>query len=280
MSEGGDQTGSISAAAIVGLIAAGASALGYGVAFAFEAGFVNHFGVPIDLVSVSIERVFIAMVAVIFAILPLVVTLNLIYLLIPERYEGHLYLFEPLILAIAVALAGLLIFLDLPALLYICLALSAFILFMTYVTPMFGMKQRGGYFRGLIESEDAEMVIHRRGLVGRLKKRFGTGIVFAAFLFLYVVPFIAYHIGGAQARRQNTFLVAQELTELVVIRVYGDRVICAPLRPDMNALMPVIRVLRLTDGRALSLEVKRVGPFEPTKFADGKKKKANSTPSG
>lgn len=59
-----------------GLLTAGMPLLGYSLAFAYEAGYAGYYGIPLQLISVSLTQVLIAITATIF---PLVFLLSISY---------------------------------------------------------------------------------------------------------------------------------------------------------------------------------------------------------
>ena len=71
----------------------------------------------------------------------------------------------------------------------------------------------------------------------------------------------AYFAGMGGARQQRTYLVVAKGESLVVLRVYGDRAICAPLSDSLHQLKPFFSVWDINKGNELPLELRKIGPL-------------------
>lgn len=99
-----------------------------------------------------------------------------------------------------------------------------------------------------------------------LQKRFGK--------WAFLVPLLALVVFGGtwlastmQAENQKDFLVPSTSPNSVVLRVYGDNLICAPFN---NKTVEVsFFVLKLDDEPRPLLELKRVGPLTPANVVPG-----------
>ncbi len=176
----------------------------YGVAFCNEAGVVAYYGLPMGVVNVGIGQIVIPFAYVAFFALYLLVA--------DEALHAQHPAWWPRIPASIKACA-----LALPALLIVAILIKLPIHALIVLTP------------GAIVLSAAVIALRRRPLrriqlyVDAIR---GLRLLEAALLLLTTVC-IVFVIGYAMASSQENFLVVSGSPERVVLRVYGDRAICA-----------------------------------------------------
>ena len=64
-----------------------------------------------------------------------------------------------------------------------------------------------------------------------------------------------------QARTKERFFVPSTAPDTVVLRIYGNRLICAPVDRTTKQIARAIQVLRLGDDPKMVLRSERIGPL-------------------
>jgi hypothetical protein len=93
-----------------------------------------------------------------------------------------------------------------------------------------------------------------------LVTRLGIGpyrLVFTLLITLVVV----YYAGQSAALRQSTYLVTSTSPQMVVLRTYGDSIICARFDRNTKEVEPSFVVLKVGDDPELTLHSEHVGPL-------------------
>jgi len=81
-----------------------------------------------------------------------------------------------------------------------------------------------------------------------------------------------FHVAGdAQARRQKEFLVIASTPECVVLRIYGDELICAPFNRATKEVQPSFSIIKYANSASeprLQLSLEKVGPLKLADLGD------------
>lgn len=83
---------------------------------------------------------------------------------------------------------------------------------------------------------------------------------FSLFAFVILGSVLAGCIGNAAALNKTSFLVPSSKPDSVVVRSYGDKLICVPLDPTTKKPQKRVFFLSSTD-RTLQLDIKTIGPL-------------------
>lgn len=251
------------AAALFGLVAP----IAYGAAYLREWGFCSVFGIPIEFIQLNITTVLIAItsgVGVLFLVFWLA---DLFYILSQQR---RLKNFGPI--RRRLSLCGLvLIFFGCFSALFpplrdawpILVYFLVLLIFTQFVTPLIAQRKIPGYISKL-EAQDR---IERETpvLLDYFIKRVGITIVFLGILialFLSTMFFVGYNT----AMRQTDFLVPSTHEDLVVLRIYGDNLICAPFDIKTREVDKTFLVIKLDDEPRPQLRLVRLGPLTSPKI--------------
>ena len=78
---------------------------------------------------------------------------------------------------------------------------------------------------------------------------------------LYLAYLLSSTLGEAEAFNQRVFLVPSTQPDSIVVRVYGDKILCAAI--DHNAKKPLKQFYILTAGvdKSLHFDAKEIGPL-------------------
>ena len=150
--------------------------------------------------------------------------------------------------------------------LYVFLSLLALFSFLEFVLPLITQKAAKRYLAKFKAQEDrayegSEVYESVASVLVRLG---GPRWTMALWWMGFVAVILADIAGTARARTQNEFIVIPETPELVVLRVYNEAVVCAPLHRAEKEVEPHFTILRIGsigEERRLTLQSAKVGPL-------------------
>lgn len=245
-----------------GLLVAAGPAIAYVGAFAYETAFCRAFRIPIAFITISLTTVLIAFAALLILLLALFLLTNLgviigIDIRSPIGRSLVRVSIPTLILLSLMLLYGRALWRSWawPVAIYV------FFVSLEFGLPLLTQRDKKSYREKLLAQEAIEGRID--SLPSRLFRLLGprtywvfVGVVFAIFLL--------HSAGSAQARRQQEFLVVRSTPECVVLRIYGDRLICAPFNRATGEVEPIFSVIEYVHSAyepRLQISLERVGPL-------------------
>jgi len=89
---------------------------------------------------------------------------------------------------------------------------------------------------------------------------------------------ITHAIGRAIALNQSEFLVITTSSEMVVLRAYGDKLLCAPFDRTKKEVKRTFSILKIAEDSNLKLSLEEVGPLHMEKEPTEVLKKSISAP--
>jgi len=135
------------------------------------------------------------------------------------------------------------------------------VVFMEFGVPLFTQSKHLTY-RDKLKAQDKgdwEVDKFRR----KITEYFGPGLMHS-FVLLIFVFWAAYITGVAHAEQQREFLVIEAQPQLVVLRNYGNELICGRFNETTKELLNVFSFLNRDNlDQNVSFELKRVGPLKP-----------------
>lgn len=244
-----------------GVVVAATPLLAYALCFIYEAGYCNYFLIPPSLIEVSFSTVMrtLGFLVIFGFVLIWVITffLNL------YRKKPDVLAFRILALALTV-----IIFVVIPLIIYgydnnCCLLVSVIIFFVAlglFVEPLFFCRDVKGYRNKLeVSAKRRSLLFIGRDILPKLPKPIGL-----IFSFVFLSLFFSFLGGLGFAEKQEIFLVTKSEPEMVVLRMYSDRVICGHFDDGKKVItgFSVINI-RYTP---LDLEWRKIGRLEPGKL--------------
>ena len=237
------------------ILLAAFSAYAYLVTFAYEAGFCKFFGIPNYLIEISLTNLLVV-AAVLYALFGSSFVLGglMIYATMPSLDPMH---------PIALRLKRLFI----PALLLLgyvalrtehigwLLGVFAVLIIAEFVVPIILHRKIKGYLEKLRHDDrtaygDTPLI----RMAGKLGHTWYLGIILAVILIG-----LSYDAGQFNAKSQKIFMTID--SNLVVLRRYGDALVCARLLSNGPEIEPRI-VLVIPDAKEkLVLEQNEIGPL-------------------
>lgn len=244
-----------------GLLVATIPIVGYLLVFAYEAGFCGAFHIPLSFIALSPTMVFAVIAGLALSVGPLFAFANLVCMI-------GLDLRDPIVrslirLAIVAVLfllpivvnpkawresMGLLLFLALFALL-------------EFGLPLLTQRDKQTYREKLLGQEAIETGVS--DLFDVLRTRFGDLPVTVAMVMMLGI-YVSNVVGRGHAKGQEEFLVLLSSPEAVVLRVYGDDLVCAQFDRITQEVQPhffVIKRVTLPSEPRIQLNLEKVGPL-------------------
>src|SRR3989338_3977635 len=244
-----------------GLIIAASPIIAYLITFTYEASFSGVFEIPFQFITLNLTTVFVVASVLIGVVLLLCSTGNFVYTyVVPKSEDNPIYRslvrFFPLffLLTVVIALFG-------PNwkewIGY--LVITAFYAFLEFAFPLITQKEEKTYKDKLKSQEMVEAQVDT--LVDYASLRVGRGgLKIIAWLALFAV--ISYSAGRAEALRKDKFLVIPTPPEAVVLRIYGDSLICAPFNRETRKVQKSFFVTKVPEDSKLILKLEKVGPLQ------------------
>lgn len=248
------------------VLLAGASAVAYLFAFLYERGFTSFFGIPTQFVNVSLVTLLIFGAGV-FTLL--ILTLGLIDMFFPFMPK-HPYLAH----YIPRLTLQLFIFILIPIVLLEGHRWRLFVfmfgawlgtVFLMLILPLITKRKRGDWKK--IYDAEMEREIQQSppgpGLYNLIGNRYGLKNLSLSVFMIFYCSLLASMAGEAQAMNQQNFLVLNTTPEMVVLRVYGENIICAPFDRTAKEVKKGFLILKMAEDSKLIMNLETVGPLKP-----------------
>ncbi len=239
-----------------------AAPIGYAAAYLREWGFCHVFGIPIEFIQLSVTTVLIAITSGIAVMFLLFWFADLFYMFTQRRNPKRSapirrrVFFDALYLIFFGCLFGLfpviIQYWPLPAFFFVALIFNQFLL------PLITQTNIAGYINKL-EALD-QMDRETTGLLDYFAKRAGRAFIFfgiAVLLFLGSMFLTGYQT----ALTQTDFLVPSTNEDLVVLRIYGDNLVCAHYDIETKKAYKTFIVIKSDDEPRPILRLVRLGPL-------------------
>jgi len=245
------------------LLIAAIPPIAYLFAFVFEAGYAYVFSIPLELISITLTSAFLAGSSILVIGLFLLMLLDLISMILPDtsspigRAIGTLVPLFLATLAYVFYTLGTPLSSSLPTIAVAWLV----ILFLQFAFPLITQRSKTRY----PEKQAAQAKFEASGILGGLARRFRQPYLLAYYLGLAL--YVTFYAGQSNAFRQHDFLVAHTSPECIVLRIYGDRAICAPFDAATHRVYTEFVLMRLAETNAQEFTVKSIGPVTGPRYA-------------
>lgn len=252
---------------IVAVIFGFAAPLGYGAAYLREWGFCNVFGIPTEFIQLDITTILIAITSGFGVLLFFYWIAEYFYgLAKQERLQksplGYRVVFSGLGLMF---LSGFLVLF--PSLTDIwLLAVGFLVLFMSimFLMPLYTQRKIHGYINKL-EAQDRKTRETPMLLDYFVKSNTGA-IIFILIIFVILFLGAMFLNGYNMARGQTDFLVPSTHQNSIVLRIYGNNLICAPLNVKTKEVEKSFFIIKLDDEPRPQLNLVKLGPLKSPKI--------------
>ena len=146
---------------------------------------------------------------------------------------------------------------------WLTLILAVVFLFVVDVLPAIVSRKEYGSF-ALAFRASMEGTAQPATLWDPIHRRFGSQTLLG-LIFCWCAIILAGVLGRATAERQQRFLVPDIGTDAVVVRIYGNDIICISVDRAQKKIGNEMTVLDLRGTQTVRLRWENVGPFEGTK---------------
>lgn len=250
-----------------GVIIALVPFLGYLFAFEYESGYAIFFNFPKEFINIGLPQI--------------IITISILYtitILLFFYIEGLSFMLFKNRRALYHSIIKLLPMFGLSIGYYFAFggmrALPFFIVFLVFgfsefIVPLITQRDKKDYESKLQAYDDADWKFReeRGALSVRLIKLFGYKNIIFIFNLLVCV-FLTQTIGEIAASRKIMFFVMPNNPQKVVVRIYGDNLICAPFDKETKTIKRDISIYKLTDPEARNLKFEILGPLKVEKSED------------
>lgn len=242
-----------------GIILALASAGAYLLSFYYEKGYASVFKIPVSFIEISLTSMLtfgVIIIGVFLFIMP-ITNLLLMFTLSSSRPVLQRTLLPVILVALLVVVQIYLFgILNWKLWLPFVIMLIVFIFFQ-FIFPL--IVQRGGKYTDKLKAQEETEEQFTDAFV-IMRRRFGnSSLIIILVLLLGIV--VAESAGIADAINQREFLVTNTNPEMVVLRVYGDNLICAPFDRNTGEVKQSFTVLKIADDANLGLSLENIGPL-------------------
>lgn len=227
-----------------GILIGIASLLGYLLTYVFQMGFASYFSIPIEFINIGLNEI---LFTTTLAILIIYITTTLSLFFSKAKFK-KLFRFLTLVFLIV---------------LIILLRNSAFLIFVFILTIAFVLSP---LFQSQFHSK--KLIIETRTIETKTKANtFFEQYLLENSFFLFIIPFViifAYIFGILNAQLKHSFLTAKTNTntEIVVLAIYDNSIICAPLDRRNKTIEERLFIFNKDSEDISILKLERVGPLK------------------
>jgi len=236
-----------------------ATAAAYLLAFRYESGYASYFGIPTDLIAVDLRSLLLFGVGFVTLAVALLIAVNFLVMTFPSKVHPALkrtlftITFFSIFCFIPVALYGI----DHPEKWWWVLIIYILLLFFQLIYPVFAAKREHGYLNKLAAFHAS--ADRRPDLDTAAEARFGMSPVLLVSLFLIGIA-IARIGGEATAMKRTSFLVLGSKPPRVVLRTYGDTLVCALADLERHEVIADFLLIKVGNN-SYPLTLQDVGPL-------------------
>jgi hypothetical protein len=241
-----------------GILLALASSLAYYFTYLYEQEYVTYYGIPDDFIDIRIT--------VLIAVLSGMLLLGIVLFILTNSLSSIVSINDSYYGVIIVEMA-LLIFPITMILLYgynsyegRMSAIMAGVLILYDLLSL--TKRRISGKRPRKHDIKTKDEINQRTFNRVLSEKMGTNVA-ALIMFVFLGCIVASSMGKAAAAKKTEFLVTSTKPAMVVLKTYGDYLICAPYDVSKKTVEKNFSILKLADDKKLMLSVNKIGPLEP-----------------
>ncbi len=247
-----------------GILLAISSASAYLFAFYYEKGYASVFNIPVSFINVSLTSILTFGAIIISLILFLLPFINLFFVVTIGRMNTTLQRAIIPVVLLFVFLLVQIYFFGIAGLKdwYFVLIFLCILIFLSLVFPL--IVQPGKTFISKLEVQE-KLDLQFVDAISLMHIKFGKEalLVLAVFLFgIYVAP----SAGKSEAIKQEEFLVTNTTPELVVLRIYGDNLICVPFNRTTGEIEENFSVIKNTGETGLALRLEKLGQLHLPKI--------------
>ncbi len=236
-------------ALIVGLI----TFTGYAMTFMYEYGFCIKFGIPTGFISISLTSVFITIGIIVAIFIFWLFSAFLLSMLLkkPTLKNSPIYGITLLFILLLIIYWGAWLNIIAFVFLYVLYLIIALILWNREKKRRTNDKEKKPEHK--VNSRMNAPIWRHIPMIGKM------GFMIIGFSVLFIL--VAFIAGTANAEKQTNFLIPSTSENSVVLRVYGDNMICAPFDRDNQIIQRSFFIIKMGDSTETSFQFENVGPL-------------------
>ncbi len=231
------------------------SAASYLLAFYFEKGYFDAFGIPSDLIDIQLNTLLLFIAISVGVLIFLFPMLNL-FTIILSNYVHPALARAILPIACVFLLMLVLIYIQFPVSSWaMWIALLMFFSFLQLVFPLLTQRNTRGYYAKLIAQEEYESKITS---LSNISKDPHIRIVMLLIGVVLIGTSIAWFIGQSQAINKTSYLSLASDPSQLVVRAYSDRIILIRFDEETDSLLSEFEILPV-DSNGIRLIERNLG---------------------
>lgn len=248
-----------------GLIIASFTAVSYTYAYLYEKGYAKVFDIPTDLIEINIISIIVVALLLIVAFFYLFVIADVIVKIAPKLSKALIVKLSLLSIPLILLIFQLLIYgVRKWERLIVSGMFGAIVILYEFVRPLFTQRDKKT-FKEKLEA-DYEIRIGKKGIFDYLPVSKLIRKQISAVLLVFCIGYLAsYSIGQAVAIRKEKFLVVSIPPEVVVLKTYGEKMICAPLNRGKKEIQSSFFIFKIKEDPKMMFSYEKVGPLHLSK---------------
>ncbi len=235
----------------------------YFVSFLFEQAMCNWYGIPSYLIDISLTTILLfgtTLWTVIFSCVKLMGLVVPMFKAANDETRPHLrmiFILNGLCLIIAIILLFSFPFswLSLSIIVGVIASMNLFLWGIPLLTKI---REKKSIKEKLVSISDEE---DRFDLINLLLKRLSHNDRLLVGI-LIIIPGLSYFIGMGQAMKQEKYEVVTSMQNVIVLRKYGDLLVCSNYKSDNNLIGDSLILIRISDDPPLVLATKNLGRMQ------------------
>jgi hypothetical protein len=236
-------------------VAVGAApVIGYAIAFFYAAGYANVFDIPLELISVSVGSVFLALLALAGVAVAMGLLANLPLGLVTWRLPTEEELSHPFVLRarklepfyVVLAVSAITAIADWHFLPWWAVGLFFAWAVYLFVWPLISQRSVAGYRAKLVAQDQAELTDRVPGWNAFVRRALRSGL-YSYIVAVLLTLFGAYYGGALVGSEKERFLVSADDSSLVIVAIYNDTLVGRRLNAERTAFTNEIHIWKVTD---------------------------------
>jgi phage shock protein PspC (stress-responsive transcriptional regulator) len=239
---------------------------GYLLGFAYEKGYADYFGIPVQLVKLNLISIFLSIFGLAAMMLILIGYVNTGYIFFREK-NG--VIFRAIIRSAPSVLFCAAVFYIYRNTLWRNMLLATitvwpiYMLFMEFIVPLITQRGKGTYYQKLETQEEKNKQMEPTSIWDLFTYKRSVTITLYLITTISLLYVFANWAGMVEAREQKGFFIIKEPKPFVVLRIYGDKFICAPFDSKARTVEKTLYILDTPKQDGIWLDWREVGPLKP-----------------
>jgi hypothetical protein len=235
-------------------------AFGYWIAYLYDLGYCTFFDIPYYYINVSIIQTITAIIAVI-NIIGIVFLLGepfyYIFMSLPNQLQTPI---RAIFLSITMMIGASIVYkLSWKSTIIVIGIMAGSIILCEFVLPLLFYRKIKGYLAKIDKhnkNQDWD-----KSIFGSIRKKLGYNL-YACFTWGLIISLLSFYTGGIKAKRMTDFIVLDEASDMVVLKVHDGYFLAADVDRSEKKIYPKYKhISKENGGRKFKFE--RVGPLMP-----------------